>query len=46
MLLELAVEAGCNRLITYNLKDFTGIEQFGVRAVEPKEFLREIGAIP
>ncbi len=44
MLLELAVEAGCNRIITYNLKDFAGIEQFGLRAVQPNEFLGEIGA--
>jgi len=46
MLLELAVEAGCNRLITFNLKDFTGIEQFGVKAVGPGNFLKEIGATP
>jgi putative PIN family toxin of toxin-antitoxin system len=45
MLLELAVEAGCNRLITHNVKDFVGIDQFGVRSVQPKEFLKEIGAI-
>jgi putative PIN family toxin of toxin-antitoxin system len=46
MLLELAVEAACNRIITFNLKDFTGIDQFGLRAIEPREFLNEIGAIP
>lgn len=45
MLLELAVEAGCHRIITFNLKDFAGIDQFGLQAVEPYEFLREIGAI-
>jgi predicted nucleic acid-binding protein len=45
LLLELAVEAGCNRLITFNLKDFAGIEQFGVKAVGPREFLREIGVL-
>ncbi|MCI0332101.1 MAG: PIN domain-containing protein [Planctomycetes bacterium] len=44
MLLELAVEAGCNRIVTYNLKDFDGIDQFGLRAVRPNEFLTEIGA--
>jgi putative PIN family toxin of toxin-antitoxin system len=43
MLLELAVEAGCQRIVTYNQRDFRGIEQFGVRAVKPTEFLREIG---
>ncbi len=46
MLLELAVEAGCNRIITFNVKDFVGIEQFGIEAVEPGRFLHEIGAAP
>jgi putative PIN family toxin of toxin-antitoxin system len=45
MLLELAVEAGCNRLITFNLKDFAGIEQFGVKVVGPRELLQEIGVL-
>jgi predicted nucleic acid-binding protein len=46
MLLELAVEARCNRLVTFNLKDFAGIEQFAVKPVEPSEFLKEIGVLP
>jgi predicted nucleic acid-binding protein len=46
MLLELAVEAGCNRLITHNLKDFKGVEQFGVAAVRPSAFLSELGVLP
>jgi predicted nucleic acid-binding protein len=46
MLLELAVEAGCQRIVTFNLRDFHGSEQFGVRAVTPQQFLREIGVIP
>ena len=45
MLLELAVEAGCSRLVTYNLKDFRGVESFGVQAVTPQQFLKEIGDI-
>lgn len=45
MLLELAVEAGCNRLVTYNLRDFPGTEQFGVQAVTPQNFLKEIGVL-
>ena len=45
MLLELAVEAGCQRIVTYNQRDFRGSEQFGVRAVTPQEFLREVGVI-
>lgn len=43
MVLEVAVAAGCRYIITYNLKDFRGVERFGVRAVEPKEFLAIIG---
>jgi hypothetical protein len=46
MLLELAVEAACNRISTFNLKDFAGIEQFGVKPVAPREFLKEIGVLP
>jgi predicted nucleic acid-binding protein len=46
MLLELAVEAGCNRLVTYNLKDFRGAERFGVKTITPHELLQEIGVLP
>jgi len=46
MLLELAVEAGCQRIVTFNERDFRGIEQFALRAVTPQEFLQEIGVIP
>jgi putative PIN family toxin of toxin-antitoxin system len=45
MLLELAVEAGCDRIVTHNTKDFDGIEGFGLGAVTPQHFLREIGVI-
>jgi putative PIN family toxin of toxin-antitoxin system len=46
MLLELAVEAGCQAIVTFNIRDFSGIEQFRVRAVTPREFLKEIGELP
>jgi putative PIN family toxin of toxin-antitoxin system len=45
MVLELAVKAGCDNVITYNLRDFAGIEKFGLRAIEPVEFLKSIGAL-
>lgn len=45
MLLELAVEADCNRLVTCNLKDFRGVEQFGVQAITPQTLLQEIGVL-
>ena len=46
MVLELAVKAGCDSLVTYNTRDFTGIERFGVSAVTPAAFLESIGALP
>jgi len=45
MVLELAVEVGCEYIITYNLDDFKGIEQFGVEAITPKQFLIKIGEL-
>ena len=44
MVLELAVSAGCDYLITYNRKDFRGSEQFGIKVITPREFLNKIGA--
>ena len=46
MVLELAVEAQCEYIVTFNRKDFVGSDQFGVSVVTPQEFLRKIGAIP
>jgi putative PIN family toxin of toxin-antitoxin system len=45
MLLELAVAAGCDTIVTYNGKDFAGSDQFNVRILTPKEFLDEIGEL-
>lgn len=45
MLLELAVEACCERIVTHNTRDFSGIERFGLSAVTPQHFLQEIGVI-
>ena len=46
MLLELAVKAGCQFIVTYNSRDFAGIERFGLQAVTPAEFLKLIGNPP
>jgi predicted nucleic acid-binding protein len=46
MVLELAVEARCRYLVTFNVRDFTGAEQFGIEVVTPKQFLQIIGEIP
>ncbi|HDQ73702.1 MAG TPA: PIN domain-containing protein [Chloroflexi bacterium] len=43
MVLELAVAAQCSHIVTYNQKDFVGVEKFGLKVVTPKEFLQEIG---
>jgi len=43
--LELAVESQSDFIITYNLKDFKGIEKFGLKAITPKEFLKLIGGL-
>lgn len=40
---ELAVAAGCDAIVTYNRRDFAGVEQFGIRVLTPAELLREIG---
>ena len=43
MVLELAVAAGCDAIVTHNRRHFRGVHQFGVRVVSPAEFLEEIG---
>jgi putative PIN family toxin of toxin-antitoxin system len=45
LVLELAVESNCNSIVTYNLKDFENINKFGLKAITPKTFLKEIGVI-
>lgn len=46
MVLELAVKAGCDSVVTYNIRDFAGIERFGVSAITPAKLLKFIGALP
>jgi putative PIN family toxin of toxin-antitoxin system len=41
--LELGVEAGCDLIVTHNIRDFADVQRFGVEAVRPGEFLRRIG---
>ncbi len=42
LVLELAVASGVGLISTFNIKDFKGSEQFGVRTVEPKKLLEDI----
>jgi putative PIN family toxin of toxin-antitoxin system len=44
-ILELAVESGCDFVITFNVRDFAGAEKFGITIVTPQEFLRKLGEI-
>jgi putative PIN family toxin of toxin-antitoxin system len=46
IVLELAVSAGCDSVVTYNTRDFVGIEKFGIKVTTPAEFLKSIGALP
>jgi len=46
MVLELAVAADCDFIVTFNKRDFHGADRFGLRVVTPKEFLVEIGELP
>jgi len=46
MVLELAVSAGCDFIVTSDRNDFCGIEQFGMQAITPQEFLNRIGPLP
>jgi putative PIN family toxin of toxin-antitoxin system len=40
MVLELAVAASCEAIVTHNRRDFVGTERLGVQIYAPKEFLR------
>ncbi len=42
IVLELAVAAGCRYIVTHNLRDFRGIEKWGIDAVAPGVFLKLI----
>lgn len=42
MVLEVAVSAGLDTIVTHNVADFRGGEAFGVRAITPRQFLFEM----
>ena len=46
MLLELAVKARCQYIVTYNTRNFRGADQFGIAIVTPKALLETIGVLP
>jgi putative PIN family toxin of toxin-antitoxin system len=46
LVLEAAVAAGASTIVSFNVRDFAGADQLGVRVVTPQEFLEEIGELP
>ena len=42
MVLEAAVEGACDFIVTHNIKDFAGVEQFGLEVLRPGAFLRKL----
>ena len=45
LVLEIAVASQSEYIITYNKKDFSGVNEFGIKVLTPKEFLQKIGEI-
>ena len=45
MVLELAVESESDYIISFNKRNFVGIEKFNLQVLTPKEFLKVIGEI-
>ncbi|MCP4696774.1 MAG: putative toxin-antitoxin system toxin component, PIN family [Gammaproteobacteria bacterium] len=41
--MELAVAAGCDYIVTHNLRDFAGIHKFGIQALSPAAYLQQLG---
>ncbi len=46
MVLETAVAAGVKFIITHNIKDFTGVDRFGIQVVTPGWFIHHYGGTP
>lgn len=46
LVLEVAAHGRCERIITFNTRDFAGSERFGVRVETPAMFLRSLGVRP
>ena len=46
MVLEVAIAADCDFLVTFNRRDFSEAAQFGIRVVTPQQFLEQIGKLP
>jgi len=45
MILDLAVRANCRYIVTYNTRDFSDVNKFGIQVVTAQEFLIAIEVI-
>lgn len=45
LILELAVKANCDYIVTYNKEDFMGVDAFDIKIVDAREFLYILGEI-
>lgn len=46
MVVELAINGGCDTIVTFNTRNFIQAKAIGIRVLTPKEFLKEIGVLP
>ena len=44
-IIEAAVAAGCDTIVTFNSRNFLEARSFGIAVIPPKEFLLEIGVV-
>lgn len=45
MVLEIAVASSADFIVTYNVKDFSGVDEFGIAVASPKDILLKTGVI-
>jgi putative PIN family toxin of toxin-antitoxin system len=45
LVLELAIAANCDAIVTHNIRDFAGLSHFGLRLLTPGEFMQELGGM-
>ena len=41
-ILEVAVASGAESIVTHNIKDFKGVDKFGIRVIQPRKLLEGI----
>lgn len=46
LVLEVAVNGQCDKIITFNSRDFAGSDRFGIRPILPRVFLEQLGETP